>query len=262
MMRITPLASGSAGNALLCEVPGTRLLVDAGLPADELERRLDAVGVRPDRIDALFVTHRHGDHIRGATDFARRHRVQVRTGPRTAKSLGTEVHRRLVRISPGRSVEVGGLRLRTVPLCHDAPETAGLVIDADGVRFGYATDLGSFDAAVVDAFAGCDGLFVEFNHDRTLLERGSDPPHLKRRILAATGHLANDDAARLLGRLAHPGLRAVWLGHLSRRNNSPELALAAARSAFEAAAVPDLRVAGQDSPSPAVELHPIPRAAE
>jgi phosphoribosyl 1,2-cyclic phosphodiesterase len=253
-MRITPLASGSAGNALLVEAAGTRLLIDAGLHVDELERRLELVGLRPERIDALFLTHRHKDHVRGATDFARRHKTKVRTTRRTARALGTEVLRRLVRIDFERPFEVGGLRLRAVPLRHDAPDTAGLLVEAEGRRFGYATDLGSFDAATVDAFTGCNGLFLEFNHCRDLLLAGEDPPHLKRRILGPLGHLSNQDAELLLARLAHPRLAAVWLGHLSQRNNRPERAIAAARRALAGCPAAAIHVAEQDRPLAPVAL--------
>lgn len=261
-MRITPLASGSAGNSLLVESGGVRLLVDAGLTADEIERRLAAVGVRAKDVDFLFVTHRHGDHIRGATDFARRHRVRVRTTPRTARALGTEVHRRLGRVEFGRRFQLGELVLQAVPVSHDAPETAALVVEFGGVRFGYATDLGRVDDLVIDGLGRCDALFVEANHDLGMLTAGDDPPFLKRRIASDTGHLSNDQTADLLARLRQPRLRHVWLGHLSSRNNRPELALAAAESALAGLGHVAVRVASQDEPGAPTDVHPIAVASE
>jgi phosphoribosyl 1,2-cyclic phosphodiesterase len=259
---ITPLASGSAGNALLVEAADTRLLIDAGLPLEDLERRLEAVGVRPASVDGIFVTHRHADHVRGVTRFAERHRCKVRTTRRTARSIGTEVHRRLVRIEFGRSFEIGGLRLTAFPLPHDAPDTAGLIVEAGGVRYGHATDLGGVDPSITDALSGCRGLFLEFNHDIDLLLGGGDPPHLKRRIAGPHGHLSNADAARLLASVAGPQLDTVWLAHLSRRNNRPELAEKAAREALGAGAPTQILTAVQDEPLPTVGLRPIPDPLE
>lgn len=231
-MRIIPLASGSLGNATLVETARTRLLIDAGLPIDELERRLQSVGAPPKSIDALFVTHRHHDHIRAATAMAARHRTRIWATPRTARALGSEAHRRIRRIAPLASFVQDDLELCAIPLSHDAPETCALRVDDGHCRYGHATDLGVFDELLIERLGLCEALLLEFNHDRALLAAGNDPPELKARILAPTGHLANDDAAALLARLVQPRLRCVWLAHLSRRNNRPALALAAARGAW------------------------------
>jgi len=114
----------------------------------------------------------------------------------------------------------------------------------------------------VDALAGCRGLFLEFNHDIDMLLGGEDPPHLKRRIAGPHGHLSNADAARLLGSVAHPDLELVWLGHLSRRNNRPELAEEAARGALGASAQTRILTAIQDEPLSTACLRPIPGALE
>lgn len=254
-MRITPLASGSQGNSLLLEGGGVRVLVDAGLRVDALEERLAQIGMRGKDVDHLFVTHRHGDHVRGATEFARRHRVRVWTTRRTARCLGTEVHRRLWRVEFGRAFALGELLVRAVALPHDAPETAGLVVEHGGLRFGYATDLGSVTAGVVDALGRCDALFLEANHDPAMLTNGDDPPFLKRRIASDVGHLSNEQTADLLARLPRGRLRHVVLAHLSARNNRPELAIAAVRRVLDEAVA--VRVARQDEPTEPVVVTPL-----
>jgi phosphoribosyl 1,2-cyclic phosphodiesterase len=253
-MRITPLSSGSQGNALLVECGRVRLLVDAGLHVDELEARLRAIGVRPKDIDYLFLTHRHKDHIRGSTELCRRWRIRILTTRSTARSLGTECHRLIRRIEPERPVEVGGFQLWAVPVAHDAPETMALLVDDGTFRYGHATDLGSIGGAINDYLTCCDVLFLEFNHDPGLLAAGPYPGPLKRRIGGTLGHLSNEQGAALLRRLAHPRLAHVWLAHLSATNNRPELALAAARAALPLGCTARLAIAAQEQPSPAVDL--------
>jgi phosphoribosyl 1,2-cyclic phosphodiesterase len=248
-VRVLPLGSGSLGNATLVESGGTRLLVDAGLPIEDLEARLTAVGADPASIDAVFVTHRHHDHIRSANVFAVRHRARIYTTSATARALGTECHRRLTRIEALRPFRHGALELIAVPIEHDAPHTMALRVADGRFAYGHATDLGCTDGPIRDWLADCDSLLLEFNHDLELLEQGSDPPFLKARIRSRLGHLDNRSAAALLRELTGPRLRQVWLAHLSRRNNRPELALAAARAALDSDRHPTITVAAQDEPS-------------
>jgi phosphoribosyl 1,2-cyclic phosphodiesterase len=231
-VRIVPLASGSQGNSTLLESRGVRLLIDAGLPVDELEQRLGAAGVRPRQVNALFVTHRHQDHLRGATELSARHRIAVYTTRRTARAIGSEARRHVRRIEPNHPFAIGHLRGLAIPVCHDAPETMALLVEDGPLRYGHATDLGCADGAIGYVLQDCTALLLEFNYDERMLEAGSDPPHLKRRIGGHRGHLGNAQAAALLTRLAHPRLRHVFVAHVSERNNTPELALAAARAAL------------------------------
>ncbi len=253
-MRIVPLASGSSGNATLVEAGGTRLLIDAGLSPRALEGRLRLADVDPESVDALFVTHRHHDHIRGATACAVRWRAKVYATRRTARGIGSEAQKLVRRVELGVPFAVGSLRLLPIPVEHDAPETAALLVEHGTLRFGHATDLGCARGPVGELLTDCDALQLEFNHDRELLDAGSDPPHLKRRIRSDEGHLANDQAAELLEALAHAGLRQVWLAHLSSRNNRPELALAAARRALEGRARASVVVAERDTTTAGVTL--------
>jgi phosphoribosyl 1,2-cyclic phosphodiesterase len=251
-MRVTPLASGSQGNATLVEPSGPRgpaLLIDAGLPLEELERRLLAVGRTPQSIAALLVTHRHRDHKLGVRDFALRHKTEIWCTRRTARALGTEVTRRLRFLAIDGLQVIQGCTVLSFALSHDAPQTVGFVIAHDGRRYAHLTDLGSWDGGLLRVLQGCDALLLEFNHDVERLRAGDDPPQLKARILDAEGHLSNDDAADLLEQVGHPGLERVWLAHLSARNNTPELARAAAARALSAFPGVSVEIALQHQPS-------------
>ncbi len=259
-MRVACLASGSAGNALLVEAAGERLLVDCGLSGRALARRLAAVGREPADLTGLVLTHEHGDHVRGAAEVALALGVPVYG---TAGTLGRVVAqaarveraladddgpwappattgRERARLAAlgrplvaGEAARAGGVTLHPVALFHDAVEPVAYVLEADGIRIGVATDLGRPTPAVTAALARVDLLALEFNHDAAMLAAGPYHPTVKRRVAGDRGHLSNAQAAEVLAAVAHPGLRAVWLAHVSRVNNTPARALEAARGALE-----------------------------
>lgn len=257
-IRAVVLGSGSAGNATCIEGGGTRVLLDAGFSCRELQARLGAVGVEPRRIDALVITHEHADHMRGAPLFSQKHKVPLYCTAATYRAAGlgragdyghgAYAH---VEVEPGAAFEIGGLRLRSFPVPHDAVETVGYAVECDGGRFGYATDLGHHTGAVREALRDCDLLMLESNHDVDMLQRGPYPAIVKQRVLGRHGHLDNETAAALLCEVTTERTRRVILAHLSRTNNRPDLALGAARRAFQARGrkAPDLHPAAQAGPS-------------
>lgn len=226
-MRITVLASGSAGNATLVESAGTRLLVDAGIGVRTLARRLRETGTL-DLPQAIVVTHAHGDHVSHCARLARRLRAPVFATQ--AAERGADLGAGVTRMPSRGAFRVGGIVVHTCPVPHDAAQVA-LVFDDGRHRAALATDLGEVTGALFDHVADCDALLLESNHDAALLERGPYPETLKRRIASARGHLSNAQACALLRRLG-PSLRQVVLMHLSETNNRPELARAAARDAL------------------------------
>ncbi|MGM0693634.1 MAG: MBL fold metallo-hydrolase [Pseudomonadota bacterium] len=221
------LGSGSKGNATLVSDGETHLLVDCGFTLRETERRLARLGLHPRQLDALLVTHEHGDHVRGIGPLARRHGLAVHLTPGTWLSgrLG-ELPRRHW-ITPQVRFEVKGLFIDPVTVPHDAREPVQFRIAAGERRLGLLTDLGHPSAHVVEAFAGCDGLVLECNHDPRMLAEGPYPARLKRRVGGDWGHLANGQAAWLLQRLGLDRLQRIVCSHLSEHNNRPELALEA-----------------------------------
>ncbi len=232
-MRFCSLGSGSAGNATLVEAcnRGTvsRVLIDSGFSLRELAMRLGRAGLGIDDLDAIFVTHEHGDHVGCALTLARRHGVHLWMSRGTWRALGEpELPLGLLNFARDRQeIEIGALRLSPFTVTHDALEPLQLRL-TDGARhLGVVTDLGSITPHVVENLQACDALLLECNHDRAMLASSSYPQSLKARIGGRLGHLPNDLSAQLLAACFHDRLRHLVAAHLSERNNTPELARAA-----------------------------------
>ena len=227
-MRLTVLGSGSRGNALLVESGETRLLIDAGFSARDLERRLGAVEVDPRSVTALLITHDHSDHTRGMGVFARRWGVPlfISDATRAACSRLLDGSEQVHSYGASESVQIGPLRIDPFLTVHDAVEPiAVMVTESDSAeKLGIATDLGCATATVRHALAGCDVLVLESNHDEILLRDGPYPWAVKARIGSRHGHLSNRAAAELARELHHSALNAVVLAHLSESSNDVALA--------------------------------------
>ncbi len=221
------LASGSRGNATYISDGETSILLDSGLSGVEIERRMASRGLSPKDLDGIIVSHEHGDHIRGVGILARRYRIPVYVTRNTWTAIG----KRLGRIGEIRHFTCGdGFMIRTLAFrpfstSHDAEDPAGFVVRRNGTRIGIATDLGIATSVVREHLRNCSLLLLEANHDPEMLINGPYPWHLKQRVKSRTGHLSNPAARALLGELLHDGLRHVILGHISEKNNHPEIAL-------------------------------------
>ncbi len=236
MLRFCSLGSGSSGNATLVEAlePGraTRVLVDCGFTQRELSWRLARVGLSPDDLDAVFVTHEHGDHIGCAVALARRHAVALWTSRGTWRAIGEPHLAGLLHFArDGDAIEIGGLELRPYTVPHDAAEPLQLRCSDGSKRLGLLTDSGASTPHLVAALQDCDALLLECNHDAQMLSASRYPPALKARIGGRYGHLCNTTAAQILGACTHAGLLHVVAAHLSEQNNRPELARSALASA-------------------------------
>jgi len=223
-MRFASLGSGSQGNALLVEAGGTKLMVDCGFGLKDCATRLERLGLQADDLDAILVTHEHGDHIGGVARFAARHGTPVWLTHGTARHLEAQDSLTVRHIEGYSRFAIGDLEIAPFPVPHDASEPAQFVI-GDGVRrLGILTDAGSVTAHMVDMLSGCQGLFLECNHDEALLRQSDYPPSLIERVAGDWGHLSNVAAADLLQRIAGSHLQHVVAAHLSQQNNRPELA--------------------------------------
>lgn len=252
-MRIVSLASGSSGNAILVDSGATRILVDCGIGPRILKTRLATVGVRPDQIDAVVVTHEHLDHVRGIPFAVARWPWTVIGSAGTLRRLPVKARSAAAPVQ--RSHSVGDFDIETIPVSHDASEpTAFIVTDrATGRRAGIAHDLGQASDALISAFRGVDLLCIEANHDVEMLRGGPYSPWLKDRVAGATGHLSNDQTAAFIDAVSTRELRAVLLLHLSQVNNTPAIACATAkRGISHRAKRASVAAAVRKAPSPAI----------
>jgi phosphoribosyl 1,2-cyclic phosphodiesterase len=233
--RLVVLGSGSAGNAVVIECGGRRLLVDAGFSCKQLELRLSQVGLDGNGFDGIVLTHEHQDHCRGAARFARRHGLAVHATAGTLEALGFEAADfPTVVIRSGALHEVGSFAVEPFAVPHDAREPVGLVVeDSVGRRIGLAADLGARSQLAWGRLRELDALVLETNHDLEMLRSGPYPWPLKQRVAGRHGHLSNREAAAGVPELLCDRLRWVVLYHLSRTNNLPVLAAEAVLEALD-----------------------------
>lgn len=230
-MDIWVLSSGSAGNAALFHHEGTWLLVDAGISPRRIRQRAKSLSVAvPERLDAVFVTHAHGDHARYGGACARTFDAPLYMTPATERGAKDLIGARTRIIAAQSSLRIGSIEVDTLPTPHDAPQI-GLTLRAGERQVGFATDLGEIPAALFERFMGCDTLLIESNHDPMMLQSGPYPPHLKSHVAGSTGHLSNLQAAALIAQTG-PSLKTLVLMHLSERNNTPALARETATAAL------------------------------
>lgn len=226
MLRFKSLGSGSSGNATVIEAgsPACRVLVDCGLGLKALLSRLAAAGLAPEDLDAVFITHEHGDHIGCAHALALRYRIPVWMSRGTQVAIGAPDFDGLLHTArDGEAIDLGGLELMPFTVPHDAREPLQLRCSDGAAHLGILTDLGHATAHVAAHLQLCNALLLECNHDSALLAQSPYPDFLKRRVAGAYGHLSNSAAAELARTLHHPGLQHVVAAHLSLQNNRPAL---------------------------------------
>jgi len=247
-VRFASLGSGSEGNGLVVEVGDTRILIDCGFRVRDTVARLARLGIEPESLAAILVTHEHADHAGGVAAFAARYRVPVWLTFGTLEMIGD----RTTRMESIRGFDshdtfaIGALEVRPFPVPHDAREPVQFVVSDGARRLGVLTDIGVTTRYVEASLTGCDALVLECNHDLAMLEDGDYPWPLKQRIASRLGHLHNEAAAELLAALDTSRLRHVIAAHLSQQNNTPAKARAALAGALNC--TPDwIGIADQDN---------------
>jgi phosphoribosyl 1,2-cyclic phosphodiesterase len=232
LMRFCSLGSGSGGNATIVEAGDgsrrSRVVIDCGFSLREFEARLGRVGLAAEALDAVFITHEHGDHIGCAVTLARRYRLPIWMSHGTWRAIGApELPGQLSFARDGESVAIGALQLTPYTVPHDAQEPLQLRCSDGASDLGLLTDAGSITTHLLAHLQNCDALLLECNHDAAMLAASRYPESLKSRIGGRLGHLSNDTAARILAQCLHPRLRHLVAAHLSEQNNQPQLVRAA-----------------------------------
>jgi phosphoribosyl 1,2-cyclic phosphodiesterase len=233
-VRFACLGSGSEGNALVVEAGATRILVDCGFGVRDTVARLGRLGVTPESIAAIVVTHEHSDHIGGVAAFAGRFGTPVWLTFGTLWSMAERFSAlpHVFGFDSHDAFAVDDIEVQPFPVPHDAREPVQFVLSDGQWRLGVLTDLGISTLHVEASLSGCDALVLECNHDRNMLASGSYPYTLKQRISGNFGHLDNESAAVLLSRLDNSRLKHVFAAHLSQENNTRDLARAALAGAL------------------------------
>ena len=229
-MRFTSIASGSSGNCIYTGSDSTHLLIDAGISAKRIEQGLKELGLSGSDIDGILVTHEHADHISGLGVFLRKYQVPVYTTAKTAQrifaasSLGAVPRELFHEIRPDEPFAVGDMEVRPIRISHDAADPCAYRVEHGGKSAAVMTDLGEYSGYTVNRLQDLDVLLLESNHDIRMLETGPYPYYLKQRILGTKGHLSNEAAGQLLCEVLHDRMKHIFLGHLSKENNYPDLA--------------------------------------
>lgn len=229
-MRLCSIASGSSGNCIYVGSDNTHLLVDTGISKKRIDEGLKELEIKGEELDGILITHEHSDHIQGLGVFSRKYGVPVYATPGTIEgikgysSLGKLPEGILHPIHIDESFTLGDITVDPFRISHDANEPSGYRMNCGDKSVAVATDLGIYDEYTVSRLKNLDAVLLEANHDIHMLEVGSYPYPLKRRVMGDKGHLSNELSGRLLCDILHDNLKHIVLGHLSKENNYARLA--------------------------------------
>jgi phosphoribosyl 1,2-cyclic phosphodiesterase len=258
-VQFTILGSGSSGNCAYLEAGETRLLIDAGFSGRQIRQRLASIGRAPEGLTGILITHEHSDHIQGLKAIAAKLNIPLYCNRHTREAieaqLATKFDCRM--FVTGGSFDLGDVGIDTFSVPHDAQDPVGFVLNTSAGSIGFLTDLGHATKLVVERIRRANVVVLEANHDLKLLQEDTRRPwSLKQRILSRHGHLSNDAAADVLEEIVHPDLKHLYLGHLSRDCNRPELAHKAIFTRLEKLGgthIP-VNVTNQDAPAPTLVM--------
>lgn len=227
-VKFTTIASGSSGNSVFIGTKNTKILIDAGLSGKKIEAGLKNIDLSGNDIDAIFVTHEHNDHVDGIGVLSRRYDIPVYATEGTWKHMPSKVgefkdkNKRF--IYNDENCILNDLCIHPFEIPHDAAEPVAFAVSSNNAKIAVATDIGHVTRTILNNIKDCNAVLLESNHDVYMLKNGSYPVQLKKRILGKFGHLSNDSAGKLLACIMNDKLKYAFLGHLSKENNTPELA--------------------------------------
>ena len=225
MYGFCPLASGSKGNCIYFGSKKVKILIDAGISYTEIKKRLEKINVKIEDIDAILISHEHRDHIDGIKTLCSKLEIPVFANSDTARSIYD-----ILRVMPkfkifitNEEFEFEDLHIHPFSIRHDTSDPVAFVIETNGLKAGFCTDLGFAGSLVKKRLELCDYLYLEANHDRNMLFASSRPESLKKRIAGRQGHLSNEESLSLLAQLLHPKLQRVYFAHLSSECNNEKI---------------------------------------
>jgi phosphoribosyl 1,2-cyclic phosphodiesterase len=227
MIGFCPLASGSKGNSLFFGSANCRILIDAGLREKALKERLSSIGISLDTIDAIIITHEHSDHILGLEVLSKKYKIPVFANAETAKGIISALdHRPKFKIfATSEAFCFKDIEILPFSIPHDTPDPVGFCIRTGSIKLGVCADLGHVTSLVKKSLELCDYLYLEANHEVSMVHSCSRPIVYKNRVLSKQGHLSNDQCGHLLSTLTHNRLKHVYLAHLSSECNTNDTAL-------------------------------------
>lgn len=234
-MRLCSIASGSSGNCIYVGSDTTHLLVDVGISGKRTEDGLAKLELSGRDIDGILITHEHADHINGLGVLTRKYHIPVYATAGTIQairrsgSLGNVDNELFHVIEQDKKFILKDLSINPFQISHDAAQPVAYRIAYGNKKIAVCTDLGVYNDYTVECLKGLDAILLEANHDVNMLQVGPYPYVLKQRILGDRGHLSNENSGKLLCRILHDDMKMVFLGHLSKENNVPELAFESVR---------------------------------
>lgn len=221
---ISSLNSGSNGNCYFAGNGQEAILIDAGLSCRETVKRMNKLQLSVEQVRALFISHEHRDHITGAAQLSKQYGIPVYSMPGTLRSAEIRIEPELVNIiRANEKIVIGSMSVMAFVKHHDAADPVSFVVEYDGIKAGVFTDIGKVCKTVIHYFRQCHACFLESNYDMHMLEQGSYPLHLKKRISGGKGHLSNTQALELFLKHKPPFMSRLLLSHLSANNNDPAL---------------------------------------
>ncbi len=237
--KLCTIASGSSGNCTFLQAGSNMFLIDIGISGKKAVLGLTEIGVSPDDIQGIFITHEHSDHIKGVGIFSRKYDTPIYATQKawdkmlTDQMIGIVKEHNIRMIPKEENFQIDTLSILPYTIYHDAVDPVGYSFFYGNKKITIATDIGIIDERIKNNLRGSHGILLEFNHDIHMLEAGTYPFYLKKRILSDVGHLNNEAAAEVLTDIYHEDMKWAILGHLSKDNNVPDLAYLTAKMALQ-----------------------------
>ncbi|MBI4444673.1 MAG: MBL fold metallo-hydrolase [Acidobacteria bacterium] len=257
MFQLCVLGSGSGGNCIVLNTGRTCLLIDVGFGWRTLKRRLKASGIQLPQVDAALITHGHSDHVSGIHSIVKDQNPVIFLNEGTREEVAELQELPRGELFSSRPFTIGDIEVQPFPVSHDSLDPVGFRLTTQGITGAVATDLGEIDLVSERRLQGCDWLVIESNHDLELLKAGSYPWFLKQRLLSNNGHLSNCSLSKFLAGAFDGRADHLFLAHLSRTNNHPEIAVEFATRALQSRPSPSntcVHLTDQDKPSIVLEL--------